>query len=142
MAKSNSREKRRSRDEYFHSNRRLRFSGPRLISPFGSPSLKYQKSLHYIPNQPISARSYLRSHIPTRAVFYPAARQVRVQTQAQAAAGYSPTAYVSGSNSVRARYLICAARQARREVMHALGYAGSGGQKRPRFTPESNVRCS
>lgn len=141
MAKSQSRAKRRSRVEYFHSNRRLRFSGPRLVSPFGSPSLKYQKSLHYIPTQSTPARSYLRSQPVSRGM-YPAAPQVRVQTQAQAPAGYSPTAYVSGSPSVRPRDLICAARQARREVMHALGHAGFGGQKRPRFTPESNVRCS
>lgn len=36
---------------------------------------------------------------------------------------------------------ICEKRSERSEVMHAIGKAGKGGQKSPRFTSKSKVRC-
>lgn len=38
-------------------------------------------------------------------------------------------------------HLVCLGRSARREVLHALGKAGKRGQKRPRFTAKSKVKC-
>lgn len=37
--------------------------------------------------------------------------------------------------------VICARRRMREEVMHALGHAGRGGQRKPRFNNRSDVRC-
>lgn len=39
------------------------------------------------------------------------------------------------------RVLICIRRRARREVMHALGFAGKVGQRPPHRGPYSSVRC-
>lgn len=35
----------------------------------------------------------------------------------------------------------CLKRKMRREVMHAFGHAGKRGQKKPKFTERSDVRC-
>lgn len=37
--------------------------------------------------------------------------------------------------------VICARRRIRREVILALGYGGRRGQRKPRFNPDSDVRC-
>lgn len=37
--------------------------------------------------------------------------------------------------------LVCVRRKIRKEVMHALGKAGRGGQRRPKFNFFSKVRC-
>lgn len=39
------------------------------------------------------------------------------------------------------RVILCVRRKVRKEVLHALRKTGKGGQKRPRRTPYSNVRC-
>lgn len=39
------------------------------------------------------------------------------------------------------KVLICARRQIRREVMHAFGKAGRGGQKSPKFNEYSKISC-
>lgn len=39
------------------------------------------------------------------------------------------------------KVLICVRRRMRREVMHALGIAGSGGLKYPRYTWHSEISC-
>lgn len=36
---------------------------------------------------------------------------------------------------------VCVLRKARREIMHALGHAGSGGLKKPRYTEDSKITC-
>lgn len=37
--------------------------------------------------------------------------------------------------------LVCAKRAIRKQVLHALGQAGRAGQRRPRFTAASKVKC-
>lgn len=39
------------------------------------------------------------------------------------------------------KVLICARRQIRREVMHALKKSGRGGQKKPRYSEYSKISC-
>lgn len=39
------------------------------------------------------------------------------------------------------RVMICVRRKIRREVMHALGHAGKGGQKPPKFNFYSKISC-
>lgn len=54
-----------------------------------------------------------------------------------------PSTYPSPSISFVApqRVVLCVRRQRRREVLHALHKAGRGGQRSPRWTPWSSVRC-
>lgn len=37
--------------------------------------------------------------------------------------------------------LVCARRTVREQVLHALGHSGKSGQKKPRYTNASKVRC-
>lgn len=37
--------------------------------------------------------------------------------------------------------VLCHRRSVRQQVMHALGHAGRGGQAKPRYTPNSLIRC-
>lgn len=39
------------------------------------------------------------------------------------------------------RAMVCAKRKVRKEVIHALGKAGSGKKRPPRYTQESMVQC-
>lgn len=39
------------------------------------------------------------------------------------------------------KVIICLKRKMRKEIMHALGYAGQSGFKKPKFTQYSQVRC-
>lgn len=52
-----------------------------------------------------------------------------------------PSNLVNGLKSPVTRLQVCASRQMRKEVLHALGHAGRGGQKRPRWTAKSRIKC-
>lgn len=53
------------------------------------------------------------------------------------------TAGIAVGGSVRTvpKFVVCARRAVRREVMHATGKAGIAGQRKPMFTKDSMVRC-
>lgn len=52
---------------------------------------------------------------------------------------FYPSARIAFRNP--SRVLVCVRRGIRREVMHATGFAGKVGQKRPRRGPYSSIRC-
>lgn len=151
---------RRTRDAFVVSNQGLRFSSPFSRTTYTSlPRLSIAPIRRHIPlteyedrrtwhpegvSAPARRFSTTRHRLVTRDRTYKSSLLrfglrtftpfPRLYSQTKAAiAFFDPS-----------RTLICVRRKIRREVMHALGFSGSGGgsQRSARWSENSSVRCS
>lgn len=133
MSKKSSRSRRSSRRSYTPAaNHRLpsRFSpSSRTMTPYSSSWLTPSSFLS--PSRPVRKRLNLAKVIEN----VPSARPLK-----RARPFLSPAPYFK--NEVLKKVLPCVRRQMRKEVLHALKKTGSVGQRSPRFTRDSAIKCN
>jgi hypothetical protein len=81
------------------------------------------------PSQPTKTKTHSRSIIITP----------NVQNNIKKFKAYHYSTLVQ--NPVQNKALICARRSQRKNIMHAMGHAGKGGQRRPTNNKYRNLNC-
>lgn len=110
---------------------------PTFTSRFESPITRLARALSVsAPNPTI----YWNDDIPSQRPISRPLPQKRVNVDV---VSHFPKSYGVRETPVREneRLRICSARAMREEVIHAIGKSGRGGQKSPRWTKKSKVRC-
>lgn len=120
------------------SNLRLPLSSSRYVTLPTNHLEQLQRSIQIKKNLLISPNTVRRTFArpaPARPARTPRRNKIQPVTAVKAVArSAAQTQPVTSS-------LICVNRKQREEVMHALGHAGRGGQKTPRWTQKSLFFC-
>ena len=87
-----------------------------------------------------SRRAYTKTYTPTKKTVKSRTSLHITTTKGLKYKNTTPLPYSASPQKIR-KALVCAKRKMRTEVMHAKNHAGKGGQKKPRYTPQSKIRC-
>lgn len=135
----------RTRDTNAIANRRLRFNFRPSIRSLAVSfrnllrSIEDRREFHPDPYRPAAGYDSSRHRLKYYEQVSPRKITAAIPNHLQNNLVF-PSAAIGFENP--SRVAICRRRTTRREVMHALGHAGSGrSQRRPRFNSYSQVRC-
>ena len=134
MSRKSSRSRRNRRDNVSIANRRLPYfsSSPRSMSQL---SLIEDRRVYNPLGSLSPARSISRN---THALVVPNDRVSPSRSRSNRSF-LSPPSFV-GFQAPK-KVLVCVRRQRRKEVLHALKKTGRVGQRRPRFSDYSSIKC-
>lgn len=136
------------RDDFSISNRRLP-SLPVRIRP-ASPKTYHRRLIEYEDRRLYNPLQKAASPVSfqNRRVYYTPVQRQRTRSPLSVQDGMALQSQIAwGSVPVRLGFqrpesvVVCARRSIRKQVMHALGHAGKGGQKKPVFNELSKISC-
>lgn len=126
--KTNSQRTRR-RTRSISSNRRLRSAFDQLLDNYNSGFIDARRLAPLYEPYDLPKKAEQRPEKQNRAVSAPSVSPKKVET-------FQPTVLTDDK-----KIKTCVRRKQRKEVMHALGHAGKGGQKTPVYNSDRNIKC-
>jgi hypothetical protein len=87
-----------------------------------------------------SRRVYVPTYTPIKKTTKKVVSTYRLQPNNLKVKKTVPLPYSASPRQIQ-KALVCVKRKTRTQVMHAMKHSGKGGQKKPRHTPQSKIKC-
>lgn len=143
MAKRNSSNSRRRRVHISHTKRSLP-PARRFVSRYKSsvPREDFFGPSTYTSTVPSPVRRHRKRRVSRRFSIQasPESRPRSLSSLRKLSSSPAISLFAPARTTIR-KLSTCVRRKIREEVLHALGKTGSSGQRKPRFTSESKIKC-